>query len=425
LFTSGNGSWFGTRPFTFEYQWTRDGIAIGGETNRTYTSVSADEGKTLRCEVRASNAFGISPFVSSSNSATGVSLPVNTVAPTLSPSGTQGTGTVITLGNGTWTGTSPITFEYRWTRNNVVIAGQTNNTYTIVAGDDGTVIKGQVRAINSVSTSAYVTTSNQVDANNVLNTARTQAFLTATGITDQTIIDALNAMDTSLISAGLLPSGTGAGIITVLYPFVGGTASLHKWNFVNPQYSDAAKRIVWFGGMTHNSNGITGNASNAYGNMFINPSTDFAIDDIGFSYLCSDTGIDGNVIWGIQTGGTDTRLFHFPAFNGANATQTHFNCASSANTATLRQGFHTLQRTSATNQNNYRNGVLGANVSTSSQTQSNGDIFLLAFNSGSSAGTFDSSNLRIFIAHTKLDATQSLNLYNANVSFQTILGRNV
>jgi hypothetical protein len=93
-----------------------------------------------------------------------VTLPVNTVAPTLSPSGSQVTGTVITLGNGTWTGTSPITYEYRWTRDNVVISGETANTYTILAGDDGTVIKGQVRATNAAGVSSYVTTSNQVDA---------------------------------------------------------------------------------------------------------------------------------------------------------------------------------------------------------------------------------------------------------------------
>jgi hypothetical protein len=94
--------------------------------------------------------------------------PVNTIAPTLSPSGTQSTGTVITLGNGTWSGATPITFEYRWTRDNIVISGQTSNTYTLVAGDAGTVIKGQVRATNALSTSAYVTSSNQVDAINVI-----------------------------------------------------------------------------------------------------------------------------------------------------------------------------------------------------------------------------------------------------------------
>lgn len=274
LFTSGNGSWFATRPLTFEYRWTRNGTPISGATSQTYTSVSADLGQTLRCEVRATNAFGVSSYVASSNSATGVSLPVNTVAPaisgsttlgsvltttdgtwtgtapitfgyqwkrggspiggatastytlvaadssanitcdvtgtnvagsvtagsntitagnfnpintvapTLSPSGTQSTGTVITLGNGTWTGATPITFEYRWTRNNIVISGQTSNTYTIVAGDDGTVIKGEVRGTNSLSTSAYVTSSNQVDAVNAVSliwgTASAQNWGTAT-----------------------------------------------------------------------------------------------------------------------------------------------------------------------------------------------------------------------------------------------------
>jgi hypothetical protein len=184
LFTANSGSWFATRPLTFDYRWTRNGTPISGATSQTYTSVSADEGQTLRCEVRGVNAFGTSAYVASSNSSTGVSLPVNTVAPTLSPSGTQSTGAVITLGNGTWTGTSPITFEYRWTRDNVVISGQTSNTYTIVAGDDGTVIKGEVRGTNVAGTSAYVTSSNQVDAVDsvplVWGTASLQNWGTAT-----------------------------------------------------------------------------------------------------------------------------------------------------------------------------------------------------------------------------------------------------
>jgi hypothetical protein len=184
VFTSGNGSWFATRPLTFEYRWTRNGTPISGATSQTYTSVSADEGQTLRCEVRATNAFGVSSYIASSNSSTGVSLPVNTVAPTLSPSGTQSTGAVITLGNGTWTGTSPITFEYRWTRNNVVISGQTSNTYTLVSGDDLKVIKGEVRGANVAGTSAYVTSSNQVDAVDsvplVWGTASLQNWGTAT-----------------------------------------------------------------------------------------------------------------------------------------------------------------------------------------------------------------------------------------------------
>jgi hypothetical protein len=115
-----------------------------------------------RCQIPTKGFIGVSPS--------------NTVAPTLTPSGSQVTGTVITLGNGTWTGTSPITFEYRWTRDNVVIVGETANTYTILSGDDGTVIKGQVRATNAAGPAvAYVTTSNQVDAVNAVAPVNTVA----------------------------------------------------------------------------------------------------------------------------------------------------------------------------------------------------------------------------------------------------------
>jgi hypothetical protein len=167
LFTASVGTWVGTLPITYEYRWTRNGTPINEATNSTYTSVNADEGTTIRCEVRATNEYGTSSYVASSNSSLCGAVPVNTVAPTLTPSGSQLTGTVITLGNGTWTGTSPITYEYRWTRDNVVISGETANTYTILSGDDGTVIKGQVRATNAAGVSAYVTTSNQVDASDI------------------------------------------------------------------------------------------------------------------------------------------------------------------------------------------------------------------------------------------------------------------
>ena len=66
----------------------------------------------------------------------------------------------------------------------MVITGQTSNTYTIVAGDDGTVIKGEVRGVNVAGASLYVATSNQVDAVDavplVWGTASLQNWGTAT-----------------------------------------------------------------------------------------------------------------------------------------------------------------------------------------------------------------------------------------------------
>ena len=89
--------------------------------------------------------------------------PTISVAPTLSPSGSQITGTVITCGTGTWSSQGSI-FNYKWKRNGVDITGATSNTYTIQAIDDGTTITCDVQNQNAFGKSAYVGTSNSVSA---------------------------------------------------------------------------------------------------------------------------------------------------------------------------------------------------------------------------------------------------------------------
>jgi hypothetical protein len=53
-----NGTWAGTIPITFTYQWKRNGIDIIGETSNIYTTVLADLGKTITCLVTATNILG-------------------------------------------------------------------------------------------------------------------------------------------------------------------------------------------------------------------------------------------------------------------------------------------------------------------------------------------------------------------------------
>lgn len=50
------------------------------------------------------------------------------------------------------------------------------------------------------------------------------------------------------------------------YPFVGGTAAKHSLNL---RYVHSYQ-ITWYGGVTHNANGITGNGMNGYGNTGFN-----------------------------------------------------------------------------------------------------------------------------------------------------------
>jgi hypothetical protein len=68
--TAANGTWGGTQPLTFTYQWRRCGragvscINIAGATKQTYVLVAADRGKRMRVRVTATNSAGSSSAVS-------------------------------------------------------------------------------------------------------------------------------------------------------------------------------------------------------------------------------------------------------------------------------------------------------------------------------------------------------------------------
>lgn len=49
------GTWEGNPTPTYSYQWKRDGVNISGATSNTYTTVVADIGTELTCEVTATN----------------------------------------------------------------------------------------------------------------------------------------------------------------------------------------------------------------------------------------------------------------------------------------------------------------------------------------------------------------------------------
>lgn len=140
-------------------------------------------------------------------------------------------------------------------------------------------------------------------------TARTQAFLTATGITDGTIASALDTMDLALISAGLLPSGTGAGKLVAIYPMAGGTATTHKFNFVNPADTNAAYRLGFSGGWTHNSSGATPNGTNCYADTFLNDSTLTYNDNSAGYYSLNNSGSGSRAVIGCNWDASPYNVF--------------------------------------------------------------------------------------------------------------------
>jgi hypothetical protein len=82
-------------------------------------------------------------------------LPVNSVAPAIT--GTETEGETLTVSNGTWSNT-PDAYAYIWMRDGVPIAGAAAATYDLTEDDVGAVITATVKATNlgvsAVATSA-------------------------------------------------------------------------------------------------------------------------------------------------------------------------------------------------------------------------------------------------------------------------------
>jgi hypothetical protein len=87
-------------------------------------------------------------------------------------------------------------------------------------------------------------------------------FLSAASISNSTQRLAINYLTFSLKLNGLWDK------LNAIYPFVGGTATTHKFNLKNPLDTNAAFRLSFVGGWTHSASGVLPNGTNAYANTF-------------------------------------------------------------------------------------------------------------------------------------------------------------
>jgi hypothetical protein len=165
-----NGSWTGTQPISFAYQWVRCGpnggrpdggdcAILSGATSRDYRLTAADVDFRMRIRVTASNPEG-SKTVASNPTGVVVGPPVNTVTPAVR--GTMLVGQVITADPGTWTGREGISFSYQWLRCNtqggdcVAIGGATSRNYRLTSSDVNHKIRFNVTARNSVGSTTVM-----------------------------------------------------------------------------------------------------------------------------------------------------------------------------------------------------------------------------------------------------------------------------
>jgi hypothetical protein len=165
--TATSGTWSGTAPITFAYQWVRcpasggksDGsncATIGGASTSAYVLASADVGSRIRVRVTASNSEGSATVASNATAAiqsTGSGRPRNTKTPSIS--GNLTVGSSLRGDPGTWTGTQPITFAFQWVRcdgagnNCIQLPGARSDSYTLQNDDVGRTLRFSVTARNA------------------------------------------------------------------------------------------------------------------------------------------------------------------------------------------------------------------------------------------------------------------------------------
>lgn len=250
--------------------------------------------------------------------------------------------------------------------------------------------------------------------------ADAQAFITAASITNPTQQSAVNQLVVDLKAASLWSK------MKAVYPFVGGSASSHKWNLKDPRDLDVAYRLSFAGGITHDSNGITGNGSTGYANTFINPSLHLTLNSSHVSYYCRNDVQNGALIFdeGVYTGSNTSYTLSYIR-NTSNAAWSAFwgDADLAVGTITDSRGLFVGTRQDSTNSKIFFNGTQKANSTASvSTTRPNGEINILRCNG---LGNYSSRNLAFYSRGDGLTDTDVSNLQTAVATFQTALSRNV
>ena len=251
-----------------------------------------------------------------------------------------------------------------------------------------------------------------------------QAFITAAAITDTTQQTAINTLVEGLKTDGLWSK------MKAVYPFVGGTASSHKYNLVNPVDSDAAFRLVFNGGWTHSAQGALPNGTNGYADTKLVPSSVLTQDSTHLSFYSRSNILNtpqfeiGSFTIPTGLGSSSFGISYAP--NGHFRNRVSTSTPSTGFIPTDARGLFVSNRTTSTQQKAYQNGVLKETASVNSNGLSTLQIAIAANRTSSSSVSEYSSKQTAFTSiGDGLTDTDAANLYNRVQAFQTALNRQV
>ena len=240
-----------------------------------------------------------------------------------------------------------------------------------------------------------------------------QAFITAASITDPTQQRAINQLVVDLKGYNIWTKMKG------IWPFVGGTATTHKWNLKDPRDLDAAFRLLFINGWTHSANGALPNGLNGYANTNFPTNLFTSANNFGIgSYTRTNT-----------IGGAEIGVFNpDQRYIGSNlANNAYFGIGtgflSAANTDA--KGFWQVHRTSASVVKAFKNASVFLTGTTGAGTLNTREIFIGALNDNGAGNFYTAKEIAFSFISDGLTDTEATNLRTAVQAFQTTLGRQV
>ncbi len=168
------GTWAGTGPFEYSYQWRGCNLLgecenISGATGPTYTVGPLQIANSIEVVVTAKNLLGSAAATSEPTNVVKALLPSNLELPSVT--GLLQDGGLLSALVGSWSGTGPLEYSYAWELCNSAgaacheISGALQATLGLLAGDVGSTLRVLVTATNSAgSTSALSEPTSVVEA---------------------------------------------------------------------------------------------------------------------------------------------------------------------------------------------------------------------------------------------------------------------
>jgi hypothetical protein len=205
------GSWSGSTPMDFSYQWRRCGTGgancqnISQATDNIYTLTSADVGHRMRVLVTAVNSDGAGAAQSSATDVVKKAppqAPKNTKEPSIT--GTPQQDQTLTADPGGWSGSKPIQFSYRWRRcdskgGDCVQTTVTSQTYTVGSDDVGHTLRVLVTATNSVGSAAAISNATAVVTSNGPPSGQCQA-ISKVNLPERLVVDKISYTPSTISS---------------------------------------------------------------------------------------------------------------------------------------------------------------------------------------------------------------------------------